>query len=86
MVVRSIHFVLHKDKPFLGTRRVDEQGVAHEYVWSSHNEIRHRIESYGRGLVRLGLGRQEALGVYSVNRAEWVKFNRLMIMTRAGRR
>ncbi|KAI8997723.1 hypothetical protein BDB01DRAFT_53055 [Pilobolus umbonatus] len=59
-----------EDAPFLGTRRI-EDGVAKEYVWQSHGAVHKRIESYGRGLIELGLKRQQALGVYSVNRPEW---------------
>lgn len=59
------------DTPFLGTRRIND-GVAYEYVWRSHKQVRQSIESYGRGLVSLGLGRQKAIGVYSINRPEWV--------------
>ena len=61
------------DRPFMGTRRI-ENGVAKEYVWQSHGEIRERIENYGKGLIQLGLGRQKAVGVYSVNRPEWVGY------------
>lgn len=43
-----------------------------EYVWQSHNTVRRRIENYAKGLQKLGLGRQEALGIYGVNRPEWV--------------
>lgn len=58
------------EEPFLGVRRI-ENGVAYEYVWQSHNQVRLRVENYGRGLVQLGLTRQRALGIYSVNRPEW---------------
>lgn len=56
----------------MGTRRI-EDGVAKEYVWQSHPEVYKRINNYGKGLIKLGLKRQQALGVYSVNRPEWVK-------------
>ena len=36
------------DKPFMGTRRI-EDGVAKEYVWQSHPEVRKRIENVGKG-------------------------------------
>lgn len=55
----------------MGTRRI-ENGVAKEYVWQSHPQVRKRIENYGKGLIQLGLKRQQAIGVYSVNRPEWV--------------
>ncbi|KAL1933656.1 hypothetical protein VTP01DRAFT_7746 [Rhizomucor pusillus] len=58
------------DQPFLGTRRIDD-GVAKEYVWQSHKKVRARIENVAKGLTKLGLGRQQAIGLYSVNTAEW---------------
>ncbi|KAI7887248.1 uncharacterized protein EV154DRAFT_520724 [Mucor mucedo] len=63
-------YKLAGDRPFMGTRRM-ENGVAKEYVWQSHPEVRKRIENYGKGLIELGLKRQQALGVYAVNRPEW---------------
>lgn len=57
----------------MGTRRI-EDGVAKEYVWQSHPEIYKRIENYGKGLIQLGLKRQQSIGVYAVNRPEWVKY------------
>lgn len=49
-----------------------ENGVAKEYVWQSHPQIRKRIENFGKGLIELGLKRQQALGIYAVNKPEWV--------------
>ncbi|CAO3700822.1 hypothetical protein CU097_012714 [Rhizopus azygosporus] len=58
------------DKPFMGTRRI-EDGVAKEYVWQTYPEVRTRIENFGKGMLHLGLKRQHAIGIYSVNRPEW---------------
>ncbi|KAI8062703.1 hypothetical protein BC940DRAFT_308158 [Gongronella butleri] len=58
------------DNPFLGTRRI-EDGVAKEYVWQSHREVRERIENSGKALLELGLERQQSVGIYAVNRPEW---------------
>jgi long-subunit acyl-CoA synthetase (AMP-forming) len=66
-----INTFVFKDNDFLGVRRV-ENGEPKEYVWESHNTVRRRVENYAKGLKKLGLGRQEALGVYGVNRPEWV--------------
>lgn len=62
------------DKDFLGVRRM-ENGEPKEYVWESNNSVKRRVENYAKGLRKLGLGRQEALGVYGVNRPEWVNEN-----------
>ncbi|KAI9251955.1 hypothetical protein BY458DRAFT_523446 [Sporodiniella umbellata] len=58
------------DRPFMGTRRM-EDGVAKEYVWQSHPQVRTRILNFGKGLIELGLKQQRAVGIYSVNRPEW---------------
>ncbi|KAI7879036.1 acetyl-CoA synthetase-like protein [Lichtheimia hyalospora FSU 10163] len=58
------------DRPFLGARRMEE-GVAKEYVWQTHKQVRERIDNFAKGLSTLGLKRQKSLGVYSVNRPEW---------------
>ncbi|ORZ21636.1 hypothetical protein BCR42DRAFT_407978 [Absidia repens] len=58
------------DNPFLGVRRI-ENGEAKEYVWQSHKEVRVRVENFGKGMLKLGLGRQKALGIYAINRPEW---------------
>ncbi|CAO3594617.1 unnamed protein product [Absidia cylindrospora] len=58
------------DNPFLGVRRM-ENGEAKEYVWQTHKEIRVRVENFGKGMVKLGLTRQQGIGIYAVNRPEW---------------
>lgn len=55
----------------MGTRR-KEGGVYKEYEWETHRQIKNRIENFGKGLTALGLQRQSSLGVYSINRCEWV--------------
>ena len=62
--------------------REKTNGVAGEYVWRSHSEVRKSVESYGRGLVSLGLERQKAIGVYSINRPEWVNNQFLLLFSR----
>jgi long-subunit acyl-CoA synthetase (AMP-forming) len=74
----------------LGVRPI-LNGVAQPYEWQSHNAVKRRIENYAKGLQKLGLGRQESLGVYGVNRPEWVSVfyydlhNELSDMTDDGR-
>jgi long-chain acyl-CoA synthetase len=34
--------------------------------------VYNRIDNYGKGLLKLGLSPQQAVGVYAVNRPEWV--------------
>lgn len=64
---------MYIDRPFLGARRM-ENGVAKEYVWQTHKQVRERIDNFAKGLSTLGLKRQKSLGIYSVNRPEWVSF------------
>jgi long-subunit acyl-CoA synthetase (AMP-forming) len=59
------------DRPFLGSRRM-ENGVPKEYQWETHFQLKPQIEDFGKGLVSLGLERQNSLGIYSINRREWV--------------
>lgn len=56
----------------MGTRRI-ENGVAKEYVWQNYPQVHQRIENYGKGLLKLGLSYQKSVGIYAVNRPEWVK-------------
>ncbi|KAJ3106570.1 Long chain acyl-CoA synthetase 7 peroxisomal [Phlyctochytrium bullatum] len=59
------------DKPFLGTRPITN-GVAGPYVWQSYNEIYKRVKNLGAGLVKRGLKPDSNVGLFSINRAEWV--------------
>lgn len=67
----QVIYFARKDRPFLGTRQI-EDGVAKEYKWETHREVRNHIENFGKGLKKLGLTRQKAIGVFSINRREWV--------------
>ncbi|KAJ1980505.1 medium-chain fatty acid-CoA ligase faa2 [Dimargaris verticillata] len=59
------------DDPFLGHRTV-VNGEAGEYEWESYNKILERVKNFGAGLIHLGLKANDTLGLYSVNRREWV--------------
>ncbi|KAH6560181.1 hypothetical protein BASA60_000380 [Batrachochytrium salamandrivorans] len=59
------------NKPFLG-RRVMTNGVAGPYVWESYNEVMQRIKGLGAGLVKRGMGENVNVGLFSINRPEWV--------------
>jgi long-chain acyl-CoA synthetase len=49
-----------------------KNNVPKEYEWETHFQVRPHIENFGKGLVKLGLERQSSLGIYSINRREWV--------------
>lgn len=42
------------------------------FVWTTYAEALHRADSFGAGLLCLGMKSKDMLGIYSVNRAEWV--------------
>ncbi|KAI9325243.1 hypothetical protein DFJ73DRAFT_767763 [Zopfochytrium polystomum] len=59
------------DKPFLGTRSIIN-GAAGPYVWQTYNEIHKRIRDVGCGMAKKGLSPNSHVGLFSINRAEWV--------------
>ncbi|ORZ36869.1 hypothetical protein BCR44DRAFT_49634 [Catenaria anguillulae PL171] len=59
------------DAPYLGRRKMTG-GVAGEFEWESYNQVYTRVKNLGSGLVGFGLGVQDPLGLFSVNRSEWV--------------
>ncbi|RKP08894.1 hypothetical protein THASP1DRAFT_14984 [Thamnocephalis sphaerospora] len=62
---------LSNDGPFLG-RRVVTNGVAGPYVWETYGQVLKRIEALGSGLAKLGTNERDRVGLFSVNRPEWV--------------
>ncbi|KAJ3024216.1 Long chain acyl-CoA synthetase 7 peroxisomal [Thoreauomyces humboldtii] len=73
---QSVHEVflrgvkLSGDSPFLGTRVKD--GVVGPFVWQSYNEIHKRVMNLASGYVLRGIKSGGSLGLFSVNRAEWI--------------
>ncbi|KAJ3216540.1 Long chain acyl-CoA synthetase 7 peroxisomal [Dinochytrium kinnereticum] len=59
------------NKPFLGTRPI-VNGVAGPYIWQSYNEVYKRVKNLGAGLLKRGLKPNSNVGLFSINRAEWV--------------
>lgn len=62
---------LYADEPCMGTR-VRPDGSLGDYEWITYREAAETRTAIGSGLIRQGLQRGERLGLYSVNRAEWV--------------
>ncbi|KAF0728158.1 hypothetical protein Ae201684_013984 [Aphanomyces euteiches] len=61
------------DANFLGTRTRDSSGKAGPYSWISYKQAEVRIGRIATGFQqRLKLKRQDVVGVFSKNRAEWV--------------
>ncbi|KAJ3317208.1 Long chain acyl-CoA synthetase 7 peroxisomal [Blyttiomyces sp. JEL0837] len=42
------------------------------FVWQSYNEIHKRVKNLGSGMVKRGLKANANIGLFSINRAEWV--------------
>ncbi|KAJ3088549.1 Long chain acyl-CoA synthetase 7 peroxisomal [Quaeritorhiza haematococci] len=59
------------DKEFLGHRPITN-GQAGAYVWQSYNEVHTRAKNVGAALVKRGLTPDTNIGLFSINRPEWV--------------
>lgn len=57
--------------PFLGTRSFIDN-ITGPYEWISYNEAFKRIEHFGSFLVNRGYPIKSFIGLYSINRTEWV--------------
>ena len=61
----------HSDRPALGWRRVDPEGVPREYRWMTYKEVYDARAALSSGLLAHGRGPGEHMGLYSVNTPEW---------------
>ncbi|KAJ3338251.1 hypothetical protein HDU91_001274 [Kappamyces sp. JEL0680] len=59
------------DRNFLGHRPI-VKGVAQPYVWQSYNQVYARIKNLGSALINRGYSPEENVGLFSINRPEWV--------------
>ncbi|KAJ3114169.1 Long-chain-fatty-acid--CoA ligase 6 [Physocladia obscura] len=63
------------DQPFLGTRPITNK-IPGPYIWQTYNEIHKRVKNFGIGLLAtipaLSSTVQSAIGIFSINRAEWI--------------
>jgi len=59
------------DKPCFG-RRLIQDGKAGAYVWETFNQIQSRVMALGSFFVKRELPRGGNVGIFSVNRPEWV--------------
>ncbi|KAH9112405.1 hypothetical protein AeMF1_013257 [Aphanomyces euteiches] len=61
------------DNQYLGTRSRDASGKAGAYTWITYNQAYARILRISTGFhTLLKIQRQEAVGIFSKNRAEWI--------------
>lgn len=63
---------LSRDFPCLGTRKVLPDGSRGEYEWLTYGEVDSRATDAGSGLVHRGLRPSSFVGIYALNRAEWI--------------
>ena len=59
------------NSPCLGTRKV-VNGVAGDYEWMTYAEVGTRRRNLGSGLSLLKQRKEEPVGIYSINRPEWI--------------
>jgi len=59
------------DRPCLGHRPMTN-GVAGPYVWQTYKEVLQRILNLGSALAGRGLKKGSIVGVFSINRPEWL--------------
>lgn len=60
------------NRPCLGRRVLKPDGSIGPYVFSTYKEIQTRVSNLASGLASLNLGVQDRVGIYSINRPEWV--------------
>nr|AOE43317.1 fcsA [Coremiostelium polycephalum] len=61
------------DKPFLGIRELKSDGKTRgDYQWISYKNACERANHIGSALVHLGSVRGDRIGIFSINRPEWV--------------
>ena len=71
---------LARDKPCLGTRT-----PGGPYVWKTYAEVDRLISQFGSGLNALGVpsGQASMVGIYAVNRLEWIVADQVRTRVRA---
>lgn len=67
-------FVLYlpEGKEFLGHRPI-VNGVPQGYEWQTYDKVKERVTAFGAGLSHLGLAPTGKLGIFAINRPEWVR-------------
>ena len=55
-------------------------GSVGEYVWETYEQTIQRAEGIGSGLRHLGLNPKDAIGLFSINRPEWIRAEQASFM------
>jgi len=56
----------------LGTRYYEQDGSRGDYVWQTYEQVQAMSRQFGSGLVSLGHKKNDNIGIFAENRAEWV--------------
>jgi long-chain acyl-CoA synthetase len=60
------------NNPYLGTRTRNQDGTFGEYTWETYGQVYEKVKALGAALVHtFALPANAAVGLYSINRAEW---------------
>ncbi|EDQ87794.1 uncharacterized protein MONBRDRAFT_33146 [Monosiga brevicollis MX1] len=70
------------ERPFMGTRAKLSDGSRGDYEWITYAQAIDRVDTVGNALVAAGVKANDAVGVFSINREEWV--TTLLAIQRAG--
>ena len=63
---------LYGSSECLGQRGVNSDGTIGPYSWLTYKQISERVNKLSNGLVELGAKQKDRIGLYSINRPEWV--------------
>lgn len=53
----------------------DEQGKAGPYQWLTYSQVKERVDNFASGLAMLQIPEKANIGIYSINRVEWVSLS-----------
>lgn len=56
----------------MGIRSHNDDGTRGDYVYETYGEVSDKVDVIGTGLSNLGLTTGSTIGVYSINRPEWI--------------
>jgi long-chain acyl-CoA synthetase len=63
----------YPNQNFLGTRKpIPNTDKVGDYEWESYSQVAKRRDNFASGLVLLGAKPTNNIGIYSINRAEWL--------------
>lgn len=76
--IRTLYEMFNKtvekgsNNQFLGNRKKNANGAAGPYEWNTYGQAKKLRDDFASGLLNLGHRPDEPIGIYSINRAEWI--------------